>query len=356
MNSINNINFKRKTNEHTRFDDVLNYIDIEIRQILKNISFVDKESFEEIRLRVNQPLILCKGAIDYFVDKNSILHSSFNEDAYIVSKEEVYKTFQFCCNHSIYAHEEDIKRGFITLKSGHRVGLVGSAIYSNNMVETIKDITSLNIRISKEIIGASDKILPYVIKDDKTIYHTLIVSPPKCGKTTILRDLIRNISDGVGSINFKGLRVGVLDERMEISGVHKGIAQMNLGVRTDILSSCPKYEGIMMLIRSMSPQVIATDELGSKSDIDAIHEALKAGVKLVATVHGESLEDVMNKPYLNQIIKENIFQKIIILDNSKGVGTVKKIINLAHNQYIKKKEKYNVDNKNIRQPDGSYIL
>lgn len=355
MNNENNFNFKKKLNENTRFDDILKYVDIEMRNILSKISSKHKKVIEEIRLRVNQPLMLSFNGLDYFIDNFSQLYTNPKTDLYIVERKFIDKTFQLCCNHSIYAYEEDIKRGFITLKGGHRIGIVGSAIHGNNGIETIKDITSLNLRISKEIIGTSDKILPYVIKNEDTIYHTLIVSPPQCGKTTLLRDLIRNISNGTKLKDFKGLKVGVLDERLEISGMYNGIPQMNLGIRTDVLTSCPKYEGIMLLIRSMSPQVIATDELGGKNDIVAIHEALKAGIKLIATVHGENLNDIMRKPYLDEIMKENIFEKIIILDNSNGIGTIKDVINCDKKLY-RKKENYNAYNKNSRQPDGSYIL
>lgn len=354
MKNMSGLNFKKKS-QATCFDDVIKYLDADIRERLNKLSSDEKRSVQEIRLRTNQPIMLSTNNEDLFLDDQNKLHTNREKASLIVNKEAIFNSFQMCCNYSIYAYEEEIKQGFITLKSGHRVGIAGSVIYGMNGIETIKDINSLNYRISKEILGVSDEIMKHIICSKDSIYHTLIVSPPQCGKTTLLRDIIRNISNGFESLNFSGVKVGVVDERMEISGVHKGELQMNLGIRTDVLSSCPKYEGIMMLIRSMSPQVIATDELGNEKDIKAIHEALKAGVKLIATVHGTDIKDIMTKPYLKEILRENIFEKAILLDNSKGVGTIKKVVDL--NKYKREsKEKYHVDNENFRLPDGSYIL
>jgi len=308
------------------FKRVLDYLDPQISKLLYSIPKSYIEKIEEIRLRVERPLMIYMEGSDYYVTNNGEL-SNKEIISYIVKKENIFKTFQILCNYSIYSIEEELKNGFITIKGGHRVGLVGKAIYGNNGLKTIKDISSLNIRIAKQKIGASDKLLKYIIKKPNNIYHTLIVSPPQCGKTTILRDLIRNISNGVPKYSFKGLKVGVVDERSELGGMYKGCPQNNIGVRTDILDGCQKYDGIMILLRSMSPNVIATDELGSAQDINAIHEAIRSGVKIIATVHGEDIHDVRTKPNMKEIINENIFERIVILDNSCGVGTVRDIIN-----------------------------
>ena len=311
--------------ENLIFDNLINYLDPDIRSILIKLPNKYKENLEEIRLRVNRPLMLNMSGKDYYVSSDGEIKESYLDSLNITEK-ILFNTFKLICNYSIYAVEEELRNGFITVKGGHRVGVAGKGIYGNDKLETIKEISSLNIRISKEKIGVSKKILPYLIKNNITIYNTLIVSPPQCGKTTLLRDLIRSISNGVPKLRFKGLKVGVVDERSEIAGIFKGKPQNNVGIRTDILDGVRKYEGVFLLIRSMSPQVIATDELGGNKDIDAIHEALKAGVKLISTVHGESIEDIISKPNLKEIINERIFERYIILDNLNGPGSIRDIV------------------------------
>lgn len=316
---------KRNLQYRDFFKDILDYLDPEIGEALKKLPKYYRKDIEEVRLRVGKPLMLNIRGNDLFIDKDGI-PSSRLDNKVKVSKDNIIKSFRLLCNYSVYAVEEEIKNGFITIKGGHRVGITGKAVYGNNGLETLKEVSSLNIRISKQMIGISNKVLPYIVKNSSNIYHTLIISAPQCGKTTLLRDIIRSISDGIKEINFKGLKVGVVDERSEIAGMFRGIPQNDIGLRTDILDGCSKYDGIIMLIRSMSPHVIATDEIGGKKDISAIHEALKAGVKIIATVHGEGLEDIKTKPNLKKIIDEKIFERLIILDNSKGVGTVSDVI------------------------------
>ncbi|QHI73699.1 hypothetical protein Ami3637_16115 [Aminipila terrae] len=185
-------------------------------------------------------------------------------------------------------------------------------------MKLIKDISSVNIRCSREVIGASDGCINKILKPDGTIHNTLIVSPPKCGKTTLLRDLIRNLSS-------KGFRVGVCDERSEIAGSYRGNTYYDLGPRTDILDGCPKEQGIIMLIRAMSPNIIATDEIGKSADIYAIETAMCAGVNLITTIHGNSYEDVLNSA-IGGLIKKGIFSCIIFLSNVPKTGSIKEII------------------------------
>lgn len=314
-----------KDKEVLIFDNLLEYLTPEISNILYKIPDHEKKYIEEIRLKSDKPIIFYGSGNDYFISYSGKLMKDA-DNSVITTKEQLNKTFQLISNYSIYAFEEEIKNGFITLKGGHRVGIAGKTIYSSRNIETIKNISSLNIRVAREKIGVSDKVIKYIIKYPNSIYHTLIVSPPQCGKTTLLRDIIRNISDGISKLNFKGLKVGVVDERSEIAGVYNGIPQKNIGIRTDVLDGCLKCDGIIMLIRAMSPDVIATDELGGYEDIRAVHEALKAGVKLISTVHGEDLEDLLTKNNFGQIIEEKIFERIVILDNSKGVGTLQDIL------------------------------
>jgi stage III sporulation protein AA len=321
----NNYFIKKNLSSDKNFDSIIEYLDYDISNLLEKIPKNKKEVIEEIRLRVGNPLMVTMSNKDYFVTRKGELVNELKE-SYIVTRENIYNTFRLISNFSVYAFEEEIKNGFITIKGGHRVGVAGKVVYGKNGLETIKNISSLNIRIARQKLGVSNNVIKYLIKKPNTIYHTLIVSPPQCGKTTLLRDIVRNISNGVPKLNFKGLKVGLVDERSEIASVYNGYPQKDVGVRTDILDGCQKHDGIIMLIRSMSPAVIATDELGDVKDIKAIHEALRAGVKIIATVHGEEIEDIKTKPNLKEIINEKIFERIIILDNSMGVGTVRDIL------------------------------
>lgn len=263
---------------------------------------------EEFRFRVGQPISIIslneEYKISYLVDYN-ILNNLINR----------------ILNYSFYAYETELSNGYITIEGGHRVGICGKVVLENGNVKLIKDISSLNIRCSRQVIGASDECIKKILKLDGSIHNTLIVSPPKCGKTTLLRDLIRNLSN-------KGFVVGVCDERSEIAGSYKGNTYYDLGPRTDILDGCPKEQGIIMLIRSMSPNIIATDEIGKSADIYAIEAALCAGVSLITTIHGNSYEDVLNSA-IGSLVKRNIFTCIIFLSNIPKTGSIKDVMYTA---------------------------
>lgn len=310
-----------------KFLKAIENIDCELREVLTKIDISLISKIEEVRLRVNKPLMIYIEGRDFYVGKCGETYRDLDlKKNYIVSLENINKTFQMISNYSIYSIQEELKQGFITIKGGHRIGLIGKGIYSEEELISIKNISSINIRISKEIIGASNHVMQYIIKDSNSIYNTLLVSPPKCGKTTLLRDITRNISNGMEKNNLRGLKVGVIDERSEIAATYNGQPQNDLGIRTDILDTCYKYDGIMILLRSMSPDVIVTDEIGSEKDIRALYEAMKSGVKVISTAHGEDIEDIKNKLNLRDVIAEKIFERVIILDNSKGVGTISDVI------------------------------
>ena len=313
---------------------ILNTLAVPIRNILGEVSGDIWEGVEEIRLRQNRPLMLVLDRGDCFVDpRGAITPSAFK--AYIVTGDDMKKTLQLMSSCSIYSLEEELRQGFLTLKGGHRVGLTGKTVLEQGRVRLLKHITGLNLRLARELPGVADKAIPYLIDETKnTIYHSLLVSPPQGGKTTLLRDIIRQISHGIPSLGFSGLKVGVVDERSEIGGCCAGVPQMDLGPRTDILDGCPKAEGMMMLIRSMSPQVIATDELGRGEDAEAVEEALHAGAKLLTTAHGYSLASLRRRPILSHILAERIFERILFLGFSLGVGTLEAVIDGESNSSL----------------------
>ncbi len=216
-------------------------------------------------------------------------------------------------------------------------GITGNVVVEGDKVININHIYSINFRVAKQIIGCSNKILKYVVDtENNTVFNTLIASPPGAGKTTILRDLIRKISDGIEDINYKGLTVGVLDERGEIAAMYRGIPQNDVGIKTDILDNIPKAIGMKMLVRSMAPNVITADEIGSSEDVEAIHYAICSGIKGIFTAHGASLEDLAINPALKSLMNSHIFERIIFLKSKGPKGEIDKAYNLnkANSEYV----------------------
>ena len=268
---------------------------------------VPNVQIEEIRLRTNKPLALKIGQDTQITD-------------YIVSQEEVLQAFEKICESSIYSYRKQICDGYITIKGGNRVGIVGSAVVDNGQVINVNYVSSLNFRIASQRIECSNPVIEDLIdKYNNNIYNTLIVSPPGCGKTTLLRDIVRNISNGIKVLGFRGKTVGVVDERGEIAAMYKGIPQNDVGIRTDVIDNMPKPEAIRILVRSMAPDVIVCDEIGSVEDIKAIDYAMCSGVKGIFTAHGKDIDEVSRNPELSKLLNKRIFERIIIL-NPKRKG------------------------------------
>lgn len=285
----------------------------------------------EIRLRVNQPLLLVLGNVDIMLSSTGKVVAEGNR-AYLCNREDINKSLQLMSRNSMYAFEQELKMGFITIHGGHRVGLAGQAIIDDGEIKALKNISSLNIRIAREIQGCGDSVFPYLIASGNRIVSTLIISAPCCGKTTLLRDLIRKIS--TGNKECRGLQVGVVDERSEIAACKHGIPTVDLGRRTDVLDACPKARGMLMLIRSMSPAVIATDELGRAEDVYAVREALHAGVSVLATVHGRDVQEVLQRPYVGELIQYKYFDRYVVLSDKPRIGTIEQIIDSKQSKVL----------------------
>ncbi len=303
-------------------DELLKIFSLKLRTILGKLN-IEFDKLQEIRLRMNAPLIMIYGNKETFITEDAKLVTT-PQKAIRITKSEIRETMEYISNYSLYAFEDEIKQGFITINGGHRIGITGKTIIEDDAIKGMKHISFINIRLAHQVKGCADRVLPYLI-DKKTdgIYHTLIISPPRCGKTTLLRDLIRQISNG--SEYLSGRSIGVVDERSEIGACYMGTPQNELGIRTDILDCCPKAKGMMMLIRSMSPQVIAVDEIGSKEDLDAIDYVIGCGCKIIATVHGSSIEDIRNKPILGDLVKKKLFERYVILSNRSEIGHLDEI-------------------------------
>lgn len=245
-------------------EEILRYFPNPIYSLLKNTLIQDRnlqKDLQEIRIRVERAILLKTRQADIVID-------------YQISSSEILQTLEKLCENSVYAYKNQICEGFLTVRGGHRIGITGTAVVEGEKILNLKYITSLNFRIAREVINCSNYLLKEIIdRENNSIYNTLIVSPPGKGKTTILRDIIRNISNGISEINFKGMTCGLVDERGEIAAMYKGAPQNDIGMRTDVIENISKSKGMKMLIRSMAPEVIACDEIGSKEDVEAIRRS-----------------------------------------------------------------------------------
>ena len=262
-----------------------------LRKTLYQMPDYAREELEEIRLRAGRELQICLRSGNYFADKQGVLSSS-PEGAMIVSKSCIASCMEQFTASSYYAWEHEMANGYLTLPGGHRVGFCGSCIIRDGAVTGMRDVSSVNVRAARQLKGISDELMPYLL-GESGIKNTLIISPPGCGKTTLLRDIARNLSDGFGE--FTGINVAVADERGEIGACYRGEVTNDLGRRTDVWDGCPKAEGMLLLLRSRGPGVLLTDEIGSRQDEEAICRALHAGVSVVASAHGRGRADVLRR-------------------------------------------------------------
>ena len=301
-------------------DALLKVMPKSIKTGLAALTSEEQNKLQEIRLRVGQPLILKIQDQEYGLNGNGCCPLGKGME---MTKQDLTDILHYMSDFSLYALEDELRQGFITLEGGHRVGLVGKVVLENGHIKTLRSISGMNIRIAHEVIGCSVKVMPYILGREK-VYHTLIVSPPGCGKTTLLRDMIYQLSQG-----FKGYgpyTVGVVDERSEIAACYQGVPQNHLGMRTDVLDGCPKVEGMRMLLRAMSPQVVAVDEIGKGEDCEALQEMLSAGVSIICTVHGKDEQECLRRPHLKELLEEGLFERIIILSYKQGPCTIEAIL------------------------------
>lgn len=292
-----------------------NFFPNHIVNIIKEYS----SNLEEIRIRIGLPIIL------KYSNKSIVLE-------YKTTQSDLLDILEKICENSIYSYQNQICNGYITIIGGHRVGITGSVVMQNGKIVNINNISSLNFRIARQVLGCSNELLKYIIDyENNTIYNTLVVSPPGSGKTTILRDTIRQISNGIG--DFEGKTIGIVDERNEISAMYKGISQNDIGIRTDVLENIPKSIGMKMLVRSMAPQIICADEIGSLEDIEAIKYIVCSGVKGIFTAHGANLQELQLNPELKKLLDSYAFKRMVFLDESNR-GKLKEVYELKDKEYI----------------------
>lgn len=287
---------------------ILSQMPTDIRQIFRKIDF---DEIEEIRFRAGRPMMVYKRGQLFYIRKNSEL-TIVEQDAEPLLKEDITRITSVFLNSSVYAYLQDICSGFITLRGGHRVGLAGKCVIKNGQITNVTDISGVNLRVAHAYPGCAQRLSNKLIEAGRPL-NTLLIAPPQCGKTTYLRDLTRIFSQTV--------KVTVVDERSEIAAMSGGVPQFDLGPQTDVLDRFPKAEGMMMALRSLSPQLLVIDEIGSKQDVQAVQQVLNAGCKLFASVHGYDLDSVrVAKPSLLQC-----FEQAVVLGRPYGFPEIVQI-------------------------------
>ena len=270
---------------------------------------------EELRIRANQPIQLVFSGWERLICAPRGRPGATSAD--------LKEILNRICQRSVYPFETELNQGWITLESGCRAGIVGRCVMDGGRIHHIEDVTSINFRIGRQLSGVSDRVVQYISKSGRLL-STLILSPPGCGKTTMLRDLARNASWGGAGLTPS--RVSVVDTRFELAGSARGAPCFDLGPRTDVLSGGTRAEGILRMINSMSPQTLITDEISSLPDAQAVLDANGCGVTVIASAHGERLRELFRRETLYQLISSRCFQRYMLLGRTNGTGTVEAIL------------------------------
>jgi stage III sporulation protein AA len=293
---------------------------------LKGVDAAVWRSVEEIRLRTGRPVILGLSSGEAWVARAGGVCSA-GEEPLIFTPEDAALTLDLATRGSVYALQEQLTSGYLTLPGGHRLGLAGRAVVDAGQLRGLRHPSSFCLRLAREVHGAADRVLPYLVEQPAgKVASTLLVSPPRCGKTTVLRDTIRQLSDGVPPLGLGPQRVALIDERSELAGCWQGAPTRDIGMRTDVLDACPKAMGMILALRSLSPDIIATDEIGRAEDVTAIEEAANCGVTVLATAHGWDLADLRARPTTAQLLARGDFARLVFLNRVPVPGSLAAVL------------------------------
>lgn len=309
------------------------------------------EDLEEIRVRIGQPLFLCTAKTELVLqeEKGFFKITKFDDGKknreggkyfctevldkrkiYCITEADMMEMQNYISNYSLYAWQEELRNGFLTVEGGHRIGLCGCTRNTNGKISGISYISGMNIRIAHEKKGCAKQVMSYIRSGESDIYNTLIASAPGVGKTTLLRDCMRLLS--YGELSYRGKKIGIVDERSEIAACYHGIPQNDMGPRTDVLDGCNKPEGIMLLLRTMSPEIIGVDELGAKEDYEAIEQAVYCGCRIIGTIHARNMSELQQKCNIQGWSEKEVFERFIIIEKGEEG---KRNLHIYDNRWVK---------------------
>ncbi len=293
------------------YDYVKKYLPPRVVTALDNLSDLQQENLTEIRIRRNMPVAFVINNGTRFVDSSGSLSFSPSENVLTVSSAEFNEMFNRLCSYSIYSNMNNLKNGYITLENGSRVGVCSTAVYEDNSLVSVKEISSVNIRIPRQAVGCSRDVLNRVFADG--VCSVIVAGKPSGGKTTLLRDMAKEISDGY---NNEYKKVVMVDERNELAGKVGNEFTLKIGANTDVITGLNKANGIENAIRTMSPDVIVCDEIATQKELDEIRFGFSCGVKFMLSVHIGKKQDLYTKPIISDLLSTGEFEKIILLDDN----------------------------------------
>jgi stage III sporulation protein AA len=304
----------------SRFEQAVSGLSERLRNALAKVPPSAKASAFEVRLRVEKPITLTWAGMNWFLDQNGQLNNT-PQRGYTVNKEDIEQSVIRLCSYSLHSHQDEMRNGYISLLGGHRAGICGTAVTVDGRITSVRDVTSINLRIARDVRDAASPIVRRVFQGG--VCSLLIVGVPSSGKTTVLRDLARQLSCGkAGSF----LKVAVVDERCELGAVYDGIPQNDLGPCCDILSGYPKAEGILTAVRTLSPQVILCDEIGGEAEVSGMLDGVNCGVKMIATAHAATTAELMGRRQIRRLLEYGVFDKIVRLGGADAPGEIVEII------------------------------
>ncbi|MEG2051061.1 MAG: stage III sporulation protein AA [Oscillospiraceae bacterium] len=303
-----------------KFEQAVSCISPKIRSLLLSLSIEIKEQTQEVRLRGDRPIVIVGKYGTRFLSGLGRESLICTQSSLKISTAELIDTFNRICGYSVHSNQDSILNGYITIEGGHRAGICGTGVFENNKISAVRDVASINLRIAGEHFGAADEIICRLFSNG--LKSVIIAGAPSTGKTTILRDMARQISGGSLANYYKTV---IIDERREIAATKNGVPQNDVGINCDVLDMFPKGQGILTALRSMSPQIIICDEIGAMNDATAIDEGINSGVEFAVSVHASTFDEIVKRPQIKRLLDSGAFDYVVLLKSGSAPGTIQKI-------------------------------